>query len=82
MNSGGLGSSAVSIIVDTVPKTIPTRYISPRSLNDDEVTHLTLSFAGVPQGEEGSAAVPFEADQQRRVHQVEQGYHQHAPHLW
>ena len=39
-------------------------------------------LAGVPQGEEGAPAVQAEADQQRSVHQAEQGHHQHAQDLW
>ena len=37
-----------------------------------------FSLAGVLKGEEGPSAVQAEADQQRSVHQAEQGHHQHA----
>ena len=51
-----------------------------------KVTNIGQAYkfylAGVPQGEEGSPAVQAEADQQRRVHQAEQGHHQHAQDLW
>merc|ERR1712186_192644 len=36
---------------------------------------------GVPQGEEGAAAAQTEADQQRRLHQDEQGDPEHAENL-
>ena len=39
-------------------------------------------ISGFAQGEEGAAAVPSEADQQRCLHQAEQGHHRDAEDLW
>ena len=79
--SGRLGSSAVSFMVDTVPKTRTTnmyRRNGGRLLFERGEKLMHSFLAGVPQGEEGPPAVQAEADQQRSVHQAEQGHHQHA----
>ena len=75
-------------LVDTVPKTKPTdcgtvlikRRLTCKIINIGQA--YTFYLAGVPQGEEGSPVVQAEADQQWRVHQAEQGHHQHAQDLW
>ena len=83
-NSGTLGSSAASSVVDTVPKTKPTNYrlFSTCKIDIGQKLEVAYFLAGVSQGEEGSPAVQAEADQQRGVHQAEQGHHQHAQDLW